>query len=192
MGSARIISVMAVVTMAPSWADQLAALGTLVTACGAVAAAIAAHLALGQLDETRRDRHVQVIADLGRRWDDAQLAAARRKQLEYLSVPLSRKVEQWLADPDTDSETMLLLLRVPNFFEDLAVMVESGSLDLRLVSKVFRTIAFRQWQYWEPSIRIIRDRHGPGAYAQFEALVRQLEKLDLEVRSTRGTIRASP
>jgi hypothetical protein len=106
---------MAVVAMAPNWADQLAAFATLVTACGAVEAAIAAQLALGQLEETRRDRHVQVIADLGRRWDDAQLAAAQRKQLEYLSVPLSRKVEQWLAHPDTDSETMLLLLRLDRF-----------------------------------------------------------------------------
>jgi hypothetical protein len=149
-----------------------------VTACGAVAAAVAAHLALGQLDETRRDRHVQVIADLGRRWDGPELAAARRKQLEYLSVPLSRKVEQWLGHPDTDSEAMLLLLRVPNFFEDLAVMVESGSLDLRLVGKVFKSIAVMHWRYWEPSIRVIRDRHGPRAYAQFETLVRQLEKLD--------------
>jgi len=183
---------MAVVAMAPNWADQLAAFGTLMTAFGAVAAAIAAHLALGQLDETRRDRHVQVIADLGRRWDEPELAAARRKQLEYLSVPLSRKVEQWLAHPDTDSEAMLLLLRVPNFFEDLAVMVESGSLDLSLVGKVFRSIALAQWRYWEPSVRIMRDYHGPRAYAQFESLVRQLEKLESEVRSRHGSIRASP
>ena len=182
---------MAVVALAPNWADQLAAFGTLVTACGAVAAAVAAHLALGQLDETRRDRHVQVIADLGRRWDDAQLAAARKKQLGYPSVPLSRKVEQWLAHPDTDSEAMLLLLRVPNFFEDLAVMVESGSLDLRLVGKVFKGIALAHWQYWEPSIRIIRDYREPDAYAQFETLVRQLQKLDREVRSGNGPPAAS-
>ncbi|HEX3254630.1 MAG TPA: DUF4760 domain-containing protein [Gaiellaceae bacterium] len=169
---------MAVVAMAPNWAAQLAAIGTLVTAAAAVAGAIAAYLALGQLEETRRDRHVQVIADLGRRWDDAQLAAARKKQLAYASVPLSAKVEQWLRHPDTDSEAMLLLLRVPNFFEDLAVMVESGSLDLRLVSKAFKSPALRQWQYWEPSIRVIRDHEDPDSYAQFENLVRQLEKLD--------------
>jgi hypothetical protein len=177
--------------MAPNWAAQLAAIGTLVTAAAAVAGAIAAYLALGQLEETRRDRHVQVIADLGRRWDDAQLAAARKKQLEYLSVPLSWKVEQWLAHPDTDSEAMLLLLlRAPNFFEDLAVMVESGSLDLRLVGNVFKGLALSQWLYWEPSIRIIRDYREPEAYTQFEALVRQLEKLDPELRSGYGTLRA--
>jgi Domain of unknown function (DUF4760) len=164
--------------MTANWAAQLAAIGTLATAAAAVAGAIAAYLALGQLDETRRDRHVQVIADLGRRWDDAQLAAARKKQLEYASVPLSAKVERWLRYPDTDSEAMLLLLRVPNFFEDLAVMVESGSLDLHLVSKAFKSPTLAQWQYWEPSIRVIRDHEDPDSYAQFENLVRQLKKLD--------------
>jgi hypothetical protein len=162
----------------PHWADIITAFGSLLAGAGLVVAGIGAWFAVKQLDETRRDREIQLIAELGRRWDDDRMAEARDKQLEYTSEELCEEVVRWLEDPKSrDSQLLLLLLRVPNFFEDLAVMVESGGLDIKLVDKAFRALVLTQWSYWEQAIVRTRELREPEAYVEFEKLKRQLEEL---------------
>ena len=56
---------------------------TVVLAMVTAAVAGAAIYALRQLAEVRVDRDVQVLADFGRRWDEALLTEARELDLEY-------------------------------------------------------------------------------------------------------------
>lgn len=72
----------------PVWALFWATLGLAVVIFGVV---VAAFKALGQLTETRRDRHLQVIGELGRRWDDDDLIEARNAVLKYDEVELAER-----------------------------------------------------------------------------------------------------
>src|SRR5881275_3234816 len=104
-----------------------------ITAGSTLALAIGASWALASLRETRRDRHVQVLTDYGRRWDSEEITEARQKQLQCGDdVALAELATKWLNDPSSAPD-FYVLLRVPNFFEDLAVISKGGRLDMRLV-----------------------------------------------------------
>ena len=95
----------------------------------------AAIYALKQLGEVRRDRDVQVLADLGRRWDEDQLRAAREAAAHYDKDEFASEADKLFhTPPDTSAQKeFIVLLRIPNFFEDLAIITESGDMDLALV-----------------------------------------------------------
>ena len=156
----------------PVWALFWATVGLAVVTAGVV---VAAFRALGQLTETRMDRHLQVIGELGRRWDADDLVTARNKVLPYDEVQLAEEVAKCLAKPG--SGELQVWLRVPNFFEDLALMVELGGLDMRPVDLAFGYMVKRGWQHWEPSIIEMRKTRGADLYAQFEALAKQVHAL---------------
>jgi hypothetical protein len=62
---------------------------------------------------------------------------------------------KWLADP-TKRSAVPILLRIPNYFEDLAIMVEEGHLDLEFVAKGFSALALWEWDYWKEAISLMR------------------------------------
>jgi hypothetical protein len=119
---------------------------------------------------------VQLIAELGRRWDEEKLAEARTKLLAFDDVQLCEEITGCLASPE--GSDLYVLLRVPNFFEDLALMVESGGVDEELVNRAFRDLTLGQWEYWEKAIVAMREspRIGAGSYSQFERLATQLKE----------------
>lgn len=116
--------------------------------------AVAALFALRSLGESKRDRHVQLIAELGRRWDEEKLAEVRTKPLAFDNVQLCEEITGCLASPE--GSDLYVLLRVPNFFEDIALMVESGGVDEELVNRAFRDLTLDQWEYWEKAIAAMR------------------------------------
>src|SRR6266511_921213 len=88
--------------------------GTWVLASATVVLAVAGLFALRTLGESKRDRHVQLIAELGRRWDEDKLAEARTKLLAFDNIDLCEEIAHYLESPEgTD---LYVLLRVPNFF----------------------------------------------------------------------------
>jgi len=143
-------------------------------------------VAVEQLEEAKKDRHTLVFADLGRRWDEPAMSEALQMAPRFSREALARVVAKayrgvsW--NPLRNRATaranhrMNILLRVPNFFEDLALLVESGSLDLGLVSKNFKGVAVREWHFWEFAIKELR-QEDPWSYTQFEELVRRMEAL---------------
>ena len=161
----------------PSWTDIVTAISSAVAALGLVAATIGAWLVYRQVRETRHDRHVQVLSDFGRRWDDDHLAKARVEVLQYTSEGLVTEIEKWqkLSRRDPDS-AVPVLLRVPNFFEDLALTVECGELELKLVERSFGSIAIREWGHWELAIDNMRESQ-PDAYQEFRGLVQLVKEL---------------
>jgi hypothetical protein len=157
----------------PTWADKVSAVASAVGAVGIIVAAVGAWLAFNQIKETRRDRDIQVLSDFGRRWDEERLTEARTKLLSYTSSDLAAEVEKWFTPPREPTSEVPILLRVPSFFEDLAIMVECGRLELKFVSKSFRGIAIREWEYWSDAIDKMR-QYEPSSYVEFEKMVRQL------------------
>lgn len=146
----------------------------------------AAIYALKQLAEVRTDREVSILGDLGRRWDDQPVSeslemAARYHQDELAEVVRKahqkRRKHRLLdrARARADRE-LVVLLRVPNFFEDLAVIAEEGGLDPKLVSKVFKGLALREWRFWGPAMVVLREQD-EYAYTQWEELIRLMKEL---------------
>jgi hypothetical protein len=69
------------------------------------------------------------------------------------------------------------MLRVPNFFEDVALIVEAGSLDLDLAWRAFGDLAIDAWEYWEPAILVLRE-DDPDSYAEFAGFVEDLKEYE--------------
>jgi hypothetical protein len=153
---------------AADWFTLGIAVGTLVSA-GVLAAT--ALFARGALKDAKRDRHIHVLSDFGRRWDDARIVEARDKQRSYTDIQLADAVEKWAKGGEAGD--IPLLLRVPNFFEDLALMVELGRLEVSFVARSFKTMAQREWAYWELAVTKLRERD-KDAYVEFQQLVRDL------------------
>jgi hypothetical protein len=157
----------------PNWAEKVTAIGTAVAAVGIVVAAVGAWLAFNQLRETRRDRHIQVLTEYGRRWDDDRIAEARLEVQRFTSLELADEVVKWLTPPREEHSPMPILLRIPNFFEDLAIMVECGRLQIGLVARSWLPAAVREWEYWSDAVEKMRE-YEPTAYVEFEKMVRDL------------------
>jgi len=186
------------VAAAPNWAEKLTAFSAMVAGLGFAAAAAGVWVAVNQLkatrrqlDEIKRDRHVQVISDFGLRWDSEGLSEARRRQRRYDNVELCEKISTrrgprprnplklraWRRA--TNAAEVQLLLRVPNYFEDIGLMVDCGALDIELVGKAVGDLAISEWGRWELAITEMRS-NSPRAYSKFGKLVEQLRKLELD------------
>jgi hypothetical protein len=75
-----------VIASAPNWAEILQGAGSIV---GVASLLLAAAYGLYQLREARKDRHVEVIADIGRRWDSDDLIKARKDAARFSDVQLA-------------------------------------------------------------------------------------------------------
>jgi hypothetical protein len=189
----------------PLWTDKAIAIGTLVAALGFVLAAIGAWFAYDQIKETRRARHVELISDYGGRWDGEGLTEARDLQRHYFDDELADAVELYFAygsssnprkpplfhlprivrrlRPDTD---VPILLRIPNYFEDLAVMVEYGHYELGVVANAFSSLAISEWTLWEPAIARMRTSDSQS-YREFERLIERLHAWERRGQARRRT-----
>ena len=156
-----------------------------ITAIATLALALAALYALRQLGEIKRDREVAVIIDLGRRWDDPPMTEALKLEAAFSPDALAHlaaisgepRTERSLEDVRRREaiENLQILLRIPNFFEDIALIADAGGLDSRLLSRTFKGIALEEWDYWQPAIAKLREKD-PWSYSQFEWLLRKFER----------------
>jgi hypothetical protein len=176
------------------WASWFTAAATLALTCATAAVALAGFRALRQLrfaveelEEVKKDRHVQVFADFGARWDGPAMSEALEHEAKYTRESLERLVVAAKSDPPSYAivrrarqrraeAALVVLLRVPNYFEDLSIVVQAGGLDLRLVGKNFKALAVDEWAFWSDALAIYRS-DDPYVYAQFEWLARELEQV---------------
>jgi hypothetical protein len=142
--------------------------------------------ALRQIQETRRDRHVQFLADFGRRWDEELLTEARKLEMRYTRESLVDAVAKLDLRPvDIEAqEAFIVLQRIPNYFEDLALIVESGSIDLKLVARGFKDLVLDEWDFWELAIDKYKESD-PYWYLEFRNLSRDMRAIPDEVVPTR-------
>jgi hypothetical protein len=158
---------------APNWAEIVTAVGTGVLALGVLIAVVS-------LRELRRDRHLHWIFEIGRRWDDTELQASRLALRKYDREDLAFTVRSWLgagqrAGPEFTAEVELLQ-RLPDFFEDVALMRRFGRLDVGLVWQSLSGPVNLAWTSWRPAVDAYRKAPtgDPEAWTEFEELAREL------------------
>jgi hypothetical protein len=170
------------IASAPNWAEVVTAVGTAVLAIGVVIAVVS-------LRELRRDRHLQWIFEIGRRWEEHDLKASRLALRKYdeSGHDLATKVQSWLeagrpASPELTEEIELLQL-LPDFFEDVALMRKFGRLDIGLVWQALSGPVNLAWKLWEPAVLAYRRTADAEAWTEFEDLATELAAY--EVKRTR-------
>jgi hypothetical protein len=140
-------------------------------------------LAVRQLDEAAKDRHTGVLLDFCRRWDGASVKDALRLERKYGSdllavVSDATTRSRWKKRKRERAEADLaVLLAVPDYFEDMAVISELAALEMTHVAKIFKGLALDEWDNWEPAIVALRETRDPYSYTQFERLVRNLRRV---------------
>jgi hypothetical protein len=174
------VRLLAETTDGPVW---VLACATIVLAIATAVLAGAAIRALIQLDEVKRDRHVEVFSQMGLRWSSTEMTDAL--QLEYHHDPDSLLALFEMAALDFRPRNALqrrrqlraqrekvVLLRVPNYFEEAATIAEVGGLNSALIDDYFGGIAKDEWELWRPTIKRLQE-NDPEAFVQFERLAAQ-------------------
>lgn len=166
---------------------------TVALACITLGLVIAGFRALRQLEFARealeagkKDRHVQVFFDMGHRWDGPEMVESLQEERLYDSRQLEKLFAKAYAPRSRNpfkehaarraSTKTVTLLRVPNFFENLALIIKAGSLDLDFVNRDYGTVAKEGWKKWEPAMMELR-KTDPHSYQEFQWLVDELAKL---------------
>jgi hypothetical protein len=167
----------------PDWAAVVTAISTAVLALGVF-------IAVFQVRELKRARHLQWIFEIARRWDDDKLEASRLalQAFDREGVQLGEKTRAWLAlerhdDPELEKD-MILLTRLPDFFEDVALMVDYGRLDLALVWQSLSGPAQVAWKAWCPAVQAWRELSDRDAYTEFERVAALLAAFNPTIKPT--------
>ena len=63
----------------------------------------------------------------------------------------------------------IVLLRVPNYFEDAATIARAGSLESTIITETFGGVAKDEWTLWKPAIKKLQQTD-PLAYVEFERM----------------------
>jgi len=168
---------------------------TAVLAGATIALAVFTRRALGQLkvairelEEVQRDREVAVFSDFGRRWESQEMTEALHIELEYSAEALRRLFTRAGHDPYRnpfkerrrlrEARRRVVLLRVPNYFEDAAFIAKAGGLEGALFSENFGGVAVDEWRIWGPTIKLLQEED-PTAFEEFERLAKQVKEDDL-------------
>lgn len=161
------------------WATVALALATGILAYAACRALGQLRVALAELDEVRTDRHVQVFADLGRRWESAEMTEALMVEVGYTAEGLARLFSRASERPSTnpikerrrlrDARRRTILLRVPNYFEDAALIAKVGRLEDDLFHENFSGVVADEWSRWGPTVKLLQEGD-PLSYVEFEKL----------------------
>ncbi len=171
------------------------------TAIASVVVAVAAMAALRQLAEARSDRHVAVLLELGRRWEEPPMTEALtlsriygREGLRRLFTgdmptspfknPLKERQRQRVI------KHRLLLLHVPNYYEDSAMVAQEGLLKEDSFVENFGGVAIDDWELWDLAIAEMRTRTA-RAYDEFEALARKAQERDVALEEREAVSEAS-
>lgn len=171
-----------------AWITALATVA-LVAATGALAGAAwralgQLRIAIDQLEEVKRDRHVEVLDEMGRRWEGAEMTEALQMAVDYTPEELVRLFER-AARPRTGNpmydlrtrrarKAIIILLRVPNYFEDAATIAKAGSLESTIIAEAFGSVAKDEWALWKPTIKRLQE-NDDGAYAEFERMAEEAD-----------------
>jgi hypothetical protein len=151
-------------------------------------------VAIEEIEEVRKDRHVQVFSDLGERWQSKEMAEAFMLEQRYSSAELADLFARRTGDAPSwnpirerrrlrDASARIVLLRVPSYFEDAVMTAKAGGLDKDLFADNFGGAAVGEWKRWESAVGQIR-RDDDLAYVEFERLAVEVAAQDERRRAT--------
>jgi DNA-binding XRE family transcriptional regulator len=154
-------------------------------AFGTIALATAAWIALIQLREVKRDRHAQVLMHLFERWNSELIVEALQAEGQLTKAELAEVVvTAWTStnDKEADKATsqLALMLRIPDYFEALAVLMDVSKLSPQTVGEIYKGMVLVEWEFWGPAIDKLRDTSIGGdefAYTWWQRLAREMESV---------------
>ena len=168
--------------MNPTWTDvgtfviALAALAFLFVSTWYTRKAVgqAADYARRQIFEAREASQVQLLTELWRQWE-TEMYQAPRKQLAHLDPgELKTAIENSLS---SDLNDFYALIRIPSYFELLAVLVNEGRIRTSVVKELLGSPAIQSWEQWEDTVDFLRDwNNQPTAFRNFQQLAAALKK----------------
>jgi len=156
-------------TIAITWTDVVIAVAAALTFVVLLAAAICAWF---ELRHRERDREAQLLADLSRRWDEESLTEPRQLVEEYKE---RNKLKQAMVNfRDKNDKEAYVLLRLPDFFEELGLLVRNKCLSLQLAKDMFGTAIKYHYNRYEPIIKLLRKKYKDETiYEFFEGLAQK-------------------
>lgn len=189
--AAEVFSIAAQTTDTPVWwlfgATAGLACITLALATAAIKALGRLQVAVQQLEEVKRDRLVQVFSDLARRWEGAAMTEALAREIEYSPAQLAKLFAERSGEPLSNplkerrrrqrERERLVLLRVPNYFEDALMIAKAGGLEAVLSRENFGGVALDEWRQWKPAVKALQ-KADELAFVEFERLAEEVEAED--------------
>lgn len=165
-----------------AWTDPVAALAAVGSL---IVVVLAAFYARDQLREIRRTRYAEAMFILSHRWDaltdSRQALTAYREREHELVAALTRAIA-------LNTREYFVLVRVPNFFEDLAIQVEARSIPFDMVSDSFGDAIDRYWTIWKHAVHLLREEAAP-THVNFERLAKKVKDHTTQHSSRRGRMK---
>jgi hypothetical protein len=153
------------------------------TAGATIFLALGVLLAARQLQEGRVARLTEAAAEVSRRWEGDELIQARDAIDHFTdAVQLRDGVLQALrGDPDDPAaaKDYNVLLREPDFFDDLGAQELLGGISLRWIELTMKDIVLSRWDLWELTVQGLTEIDGFSSYANFERLAKKIKGQDL-------------
>jgi hypothetical protein len=177
----------AVLETDPALPNIAAALGAWISALATVGLAVAAFLALGSVREARAARNAVAAMDLSRQWDSDESLDLRRRVTQLARQgpdgtayappgpeAFKSSFEKLAANNDPEYG---VLLRQPNFLEDIAILVKHHGIDFDIVNDSLGYNIAYWWSLWKPTVDQLR-RSQPLIYKEFEQLAKRIAAID--------------
>jgi hypothetical protein len=181
--TAAIIQVLADESQKDAATDWPLDIATLLLFLATAALAYFAFRGLRQLKEVRSDRHTQIVSALLERWSSPAMLEAFELQSHYSDTELRDLFARW-DDPRatdlleehervTEERLRQVLIRIPDYFEDAAMLAQSGELNDNAFRNQFGGLAAAYWQrYWHLAVKQMQ-QSDHEVYELFEELARE-------------------
>jgi hypothetical protein len=157
-----------------TWPDIVTAVAAALSFFVLLAALLVAKREITCIDRTRE---AELLAELSRRWNEEQLTASRKAALNYKSGAELKKAVQKLRE--SKDKEYYDLVRLPDFFEALGVLVSSSCLSKQLTKDLFGTAIKHYYDLYGPTIQYLCKIHGDkNVYIWFDKLVNELSRLN--------------
>jgi len=158
----------------------------------------AAIYALRQLGEMRSDRHVQIMLEFARRWETAEMTQALQDSRDYTPEGLADLVVAARTGPKGDptraaaEKKLIVLMRVPNYFEDAAFIARKERMEPELIEDYLGGVAIDEWSTWEVAVEKLQEKD-PRMYEEFKRLAKEDKAAELRAeRQEQRSATAAP
>ena len=163
----------------PLWTDIVIAVAAAFTVAILIAAAI---FAWHEVRCIERAREAQLLTDLSRRWNEDELTKSRKAARNYKNgVELQQALQKMRENND---QQYYDLVRLPDFFEALGVLVNSGCLSKQLTKDLFGTVIEYYYHLYHPTMQYLREVHDDkNIYILLDHLAQELNIISAEEKN---------
>ncbi len=159
-------------TITIAWTDIVTAIAAGLTVLILLAAAFYAR---NQIKCVERTREAQLLTDLSRRWNEEKLTEARKAVRNYKNGSELKDAVQKLRESNHDE--YYVLVRLPDFFEALGVLVNTSCLSKQLTKDLFGTAIGYYHKLYVPAIKYLRKKYNDeNIYKWFDDLTEKLNE----------------